>query len=292
MIVFLKLFSLIQHEIGYWISRKWDFGLIFLLMLTVALQVPFQEITPDLVDTPLLQRLGFVVNRKVQLMICTHCRTVVSKLYCAKHARDQHKLSLSSTDANELIATFHQFALYDQLPSTGNDVIPAIEGLEPVQVYTCLECPAAYPKLDSIQKHHRQQHPTIPRPEKWPLTMGQQLNRSTSNTWFRVSTIEYHTPRTQTDEMVAQIESAVQATIPASTDVRNVTPWLRITRWHEYTKDYVKSDLRKMVAYPNFGELLHLKTAVQQFWEKASNLIDSTSLLVLERLNTPHPEKT
>jgi hypothetical protein len=209
--------------------------------------------------------------------------------------RKQHELSISSSDAVELLSTFHQFALYDKLSLAPNTVVPAIEGLEPMLVYTCLLCPAAYAKLDSMQKHHRTHHPKDPRPETWPQSMGQQQNRSTANSWFRVSTMEFRPPRTPSAELVAQIENSMQATLPidiGALDARNVTPWLRVTQWHLHTKGYAAADLQKMVAYPTVGELPHLKMAVQAFWESASQLIDATSVLVLQKLNSPYIEKT
>lgn len=72
-------------------------------------------------------------------------------------------------------------------------------------------------------------------------------------------------------------------------DGRVVTPWLRSTQWHEYTRGRNPKKLQKLVAMPNEDEFPGIRTAVSAYFDKCTERIIDLPLLVRQKLNTQDP---
>ncbi|KAF9474387.1 hypothetical protein BDN70DRAFT_898983, partial [Pholiota conissans] len=197
----------------------------------------------------------------------------------------------------EIAAIFSENHLLDTLSVDFTNVIPAIEGLDVVHVYQCTKCPLLYGKLNSVQKHFREVHFADNMPSEWKTLPAQRADQAQSSTWFQViPPMDSSHTVSNSALVVSQIEHQLKVCSSMDNledlDVRNVTPWLRITRWHEYTKGYNMGDLRNMVMQPNRIQFARLKNALAEFWMSSSNLINSSPLLLLQKLNTPFVEQT
>ena len=84
---------------------------------------------------------------------------------------------------------------------------------------------------------------------------------------------------------------ATQKALTPNLDVRNITPWLRITKWHEMIEGHDVSLLRSLVSYPTEDEFPILQKAVLSMLMDASDLIEETTTLILQLLNSPDPAK-
>jgi len=147
--------------------------------------------------------------------------------------------------------------------------------------------------IDSFKKHRRDHHRHI-RPPK-PTTNGliQRFNNSLSRVFFRVHTTpspENGDPNKPVYDILQEIEAGQKALVP-ETDVRNVTPWLRVTKWNESFRGIDTQSLRAMVEHPTAREFPDLTESVLFFFHQASDYIDKTTTLVLEKLNSPDPHK-
>ena len=183
--------------------------------------------------------------------------------------------------------------ILNRLPTFPSTVIPAIEGLEITQAHYCPHCPAAYPS-EAGHKRHLSSHRSV---EKTPSTIGpvQHFDNALGRTFFRVTTqppsvqasIDHSKPILK---MLKEIEDQ-QRSLVVETDIRNVSPWLRITQWHEMFKDYDLKLLHSMVAPPSDVEFPNLQKSVLFTFKGASGLIDTTTTLVLQILLSPNPHE-
>jgi hypothetical protein len=76
-------------------------------------------------------------------------------------------------------------------------------------------------------------------------------------------------------------------------DKRMVSPWLLTTKWHEHVASHDVMTLRRLVGIPKADDptLANLADAVDQYFESALVLLDTTDELILQRLNSPDPSK-
>ncbi|KAG2063025.1 hypothetical protein BDR04DRAFT_953732, partial [Suillus decipiens] len=76
-------------------------------------------------------------------------------------------------------------------------------------------------------------------------------------------------------------------------DNRMVSPWLLSTKWHEHTAGHDPATLRKLVEIPKADDPImpDLTYAVEQYFESALVILDTTEELILQRLNSPDPLK-
>jgi uncharacterized C2H2 Zn-finger protein len=240
----------------------------------------------------MLTNVGLVLNSAIDRIICTVCETVIPVEQSISHLKLNHPQSLEENDAANLEAHITSLRIPLGLPSHPNTVIPAVQGLAIDQGFYCPHCLAAYPSVQSYGKHvNKHKLPTKGRPTVGPV---QQFNKALGRSYFRVTV---PTPSAQVDvdakkpilDILKDIEDR-QRSLVAETDIRNVSPWLRITQWHEVFKEYDTKGLRAMVEHPSDVEFPYLQDAVLFTFQEASNLIDTTTTLVLQTLRSPDKE--
>ncbi|KAH7903590.1 hypothetical protein BJ138DRAFT_1020380, partial [Hygrophoropsis aurantiaca] len=109
----------------------------------------------------------------------------------------------------------------------------------------------------------------------WEVTVDDLLSQASD---------DYQSLRNATDVPLPPVEV---------NDIRNITPWLRMTGWHIHTQPYHASDLVNLAKTPRNDDPLlpGLKDAVKSYFQAAVDLIPQTNLLVLQRLNTDDPAK-
>ena len=83
--------------------------------------------------------------------------------------------------------------------------------------------------------------------------------------------------------------------IQVPVDQRLVTPWLRITHWHEFVagSGFSTDSLRQSIGFPQPDEVYcqNLHNIVECYFQQALELIETTDELVLQRINSPDPIK-
>ncbi|KAI6009801.1 hypothetical protein EDC04DRAFT_2581486 [Pisolithus marmoratus] len=99
------------------------------------------------------------------------------------------------------------------------------------------------------------------------------------------------------DNLLKELDQELK-TVQVPTDHHLVSPWLLTTHWHEWARWFRKptEELRALVSPPHLSvpdeeQYKTLAKSIQLYFEEAVSLIDTTDELVLQRLNSPYPNK-
>lgn len=236
--------------------------------------------------------MNVVVNKVMNVIICTVCQTVVIAQHVVSHLNG-HDRSLDKGTKAALNHHVVSLGIQANLPPLPTNVISAVEGL-PVEIaYYCPDCSSCFPARETFRKHYKAHGPFD---DTKTQTRGpaQHFNNALGRVYFRVTDNPSSTPAIAAGDPIYQLLNEIDAQqkeLVPDVDIRNVSPWLRITKWNEIFIDYDTKSLRSMVALPNDGEFPHLQKAVSFTLEKASGCIDKTTTLVLQMLNSPNPDK-
>ncbi|KAJ7021731.1 hypothetical protein C8F04DRAFT_1313341 [Mycena alexandri] len=76
-------------------------------------------------------------------------------------------------------------------------------------------------------------------------------------------------------------------------NARMISPWLMRNGWHKHLEPYRKHDdeLIRLASVPSDDEIPGLRKAVASYFTEATNLIEHTNEVVLQRLNSADPNK-
>ncbi|KAF9521817.1 hypothetical protein CPB83DRAFT_778069, partial [Crepidotus variabilis] len=90
------------------------------------------------------------------------------------------------------------------------------------------------------------------------------------------------------DDLVEKFSEYTSIHPPRSdaADPRGLCPWLRAVRWHDLVSGKTVEECRKLVALPEGDEYPTLLDSVVGFIKNATSLIDQTSELTLQQINT------
>jgi hypothetical protein len=145
-----------------------------------------------------------------------------------------------------------------------------------------------------IVRHHRVEHPDATKPSSWATGPAQRFTEGVGvfRQVFRVlaPVVDSNVGTFNISSILANMEATQKALTP-DLDIRNITPWLRITKWHEMIEGHDVAYLRSLVSVPTLLEFPILQKAVLSMLMDASDLIDETTTLVLQLLNSPDPTK-
>ena len=166
------------------------------------------------------------------------------------------------------------------------DGLPVYDGLQ------CSMCAACFVKPDSIKKHFRERHLGSVPPSTFTVVSVQHFDEGIHRSYFPVIPVDH--PKSSFEDFMRAVgrcypplepSSATDATV----DARTLSPWLRQTRWHELIGESKIEDLRALVAMPKPLEFPGLHEGIARFYSDASELIDQTSTLILQKLHSPMP---
>lgn len=176
-----------------------------------------------------------------------------------------------------------------------------IPGMALYQGYGCPSCEVSGRSTQYLTKHWYKAHPGQRQPREWPQFYIQRWNDlpGPNRQWFRVELPEtaLSTPQTSADPSTEALNTlwakldALQPLPSEDLDSRKVSPWLLKTGWHIHTEGYDAQKLRELVLLPKDAELPALKSAVKEYMQSSLDLIKSTDVLVLQKLNTDDPMK-
>ena len=203
-------------------------------------------------------------------------------------------LTIKASLQPQICADIDDLRFREQYPDVPTYKTLAIQGLKIFEAFYCPDCLMACKHQDTIVRHHRLEHPLIPKPSSWPTGRAQRFTEAAgvSRRIFRISGSQTLTdPGTFDISSIFKDMEATQKAFTPNLDVRNITPWLRITKWHEMIEGHDVSLLRSLVSYPTEDEFPILQKAVLSMLMDASDLIEETTTLILQLLNSPDPAK-
>jgi len=246
----------------------------------------------QLSHTLTLTSFDLALNKAIDRIICIVCETVVPTESLTTHLGSSHTRFLQAHERAALQQHVSSLGIPQGLPPFPMSVISAIQGLKIVQAHYCPHCSSAYPSQQSYKKHRTSLHPGIVDSSPPLIGPAQHFTNGLGRIYFRV-TIEPPSTQVAVDrkkpimDTLAEIEDR-QRSLVAEIDIRNVSPWLRITKWHEMFRDHDTKHLRSLVADPSDIEFPNLRDAALFMFHEASDLIDSTTPLVLQTLLSPN----
>ncbi|KAF8120689.1 hypothetical protein EV363DRAFT_1188557, partial [Boletus edulis] len=263
-----------------------------------------QSTAPDvsLIYHPFLTRLNLAVNAEFHFLICQLCKEGIPTSTVQAHIDNKHP---------ELLFAFNQDQFDDatrgiQLASTFPDTIPGprsiVHGLAICEAIACDQCPTVMTSIKKMKHHHLHNHQGLLIPQKFRACKAQRMKTEGAGKkrtlWEMVVTTDpaANSKEIMVTTLMAELNKELEV-VQIPTDNRLVSPWLRTTRWHEHVAATSMSidDLRTKIALPRPQReepcCKNLQQLVEQYFQEALELIDTTDELVLQRLNSPDPAK-
>ncbi|KDR73827.1 hypothetical protein GALMADRAFT_212084 [Galerina marginata CBS 339.88] len=243
-------------------------------------------ISEHLVDTPTLRANNLAVNARYNLLICVICVAAVHPDQLASHLKDIHQVHRYNSNA-PLVAIVNYFNLPSSFPVLPEGKIVQIQGLEIKKGLSCPVCPAAMGTESSMVYHWTNAHKGQPKPKVFSEELVQRFKKDGHSSYFKVVPVRLPVSEEESlRDLLRNLMPDPSVSGSLTDDARNISPWLRATRWHELLVDKKVPELCALAAHPTKLEFPNLQPAIVHLLEGASALIDQTTPLVLMKLNT------
>jgi hypothetical protein len=249
--------------------------------------------TTDLITNDLLDRYSLAINIQLELFICLVCHSAQTASGVIEHLKTKHKVHFNTVDRSQLKDLTDQANIATAFPDFSGQETPLVpfSGLDIRQVSGCPHCPYSAMQ-ESVKKHILIQHPDEPKTALENVSV-QQLNPGASRALFRVANMPSLTSKQEVDVLQEmEIFQWQKHTINKDTpNARMISPWLMRTGWHQYVQDVPPGVLCELAAMPSQDEYPELRVKVLEYFNKATDLLDQTDELVLQRVNSSDPTK-
>lgn len=278
---FLDHIALIQQAIS---SRFIAFG-------------PFMFLSPHLLESPLLRTYGLAIETRHRLLLCLSCGSAVIPSQLKSHLYAKHAVKFSEDDRSTLLQLLSLCHIkVSSLPLLKEPLLHRIEGLPTIESYPCPCCRTVGTTYESLKSHMRQKHKGTPYPGQQVMVSIQPLHHASGRKQVRLQAQKEEVVRFSAKDILSQASDMLTPEASASngvapvTDPRLLCPWLRKIRWQDLTIGKDIEELIMLVKFPTeeeYGPLLSL--GLLHLLSLASTKFDTTSELILQRLNTPKP---
>ncbi|KAJ7639149.1 hypothetical protein FB45DRAFT_863926 [Roridomyces roridus] len=255
----------------------------------------FISLRPDneLITLPELQALNVAINTRFFLYTCCGSAWHASNLAAHLQSNPQHPDLVLTREIRELIETLAVSCnIASEYPAHEAPQEPIITyaGLNIVRnLFGCGEC--GYTASKKVVTNHLKSSAHKGKPLAG--FQGQMFNPSTRS-YFR--TCDPPAPPAPTNIFLTELENFDWRTVHSGEEpnARMVSPLLMYTKWHLDVLPHQGriEELRNLVATPKEDdELAWVAPLVHGYFQYATNLIDATDELVLQRLNSHDPDK-
>ncbi|KAH7917321.1 hypothetical protein BV22DRAFT_1026593, partial [Leucogyrophana mollusca] len=148
-----------------------------------------------------------------------------------------------------------------------------------------------------MQVHYSKVHKDLSTPREWRKCFVQQFNRGGGSRKYWEVSRGHQQPHSRPEDPFRHLREEMEVANTDHThsvDIRNVTPWLRITGWHHYVAPHSASELCRLASTPRNTDALlpGLNAAVKEYFAQAADLLRQTNTLILQNLATSDPAKT
>lgn len=250
-----------------------------------------------------LTRFNLVVNAEFQFLICQLCKEAIPTSMTKGHVVNKHPESIHAFDQVQFDSLVKELQLAPILPISISGPRAIVHGLAVHNALACSQCSMVLTKAKNMRDHHLQHHLHMV-PQKWRACKAQRMKAEgigSQRTFWEVILDEGDETSIQNSNdtgMIAKLMEELNKqleNVQAPTDHRLISPWLHTTRWHEYAagSGFSTDQLRRSVALPGSNETNYkdLHAIVEDYFQEALGLIETTDELVLQRLNSPDPVK-
>lgn len=205
-------------------------------------------------------------------------------------SNDIHRHNRMNVDEALYQDALQQAGVAKLLPSPPtDDTIPPVYGLALTAGYYCDHCTYNSQTLESLKRHQRQDHSNISLNGRMH-TLGsiQRFNSSNGRKWFRVQTPPTSTISSHDSFFTTALQTinSHATSITTADNIHNLSPWLRLCGWNDYTDNEDATIIRSQVSMPDEDDFPALPTYVEIYMQAADDYIDSTHCLIFNKLGT------
>lgn len=167
-------------------------------------------------------------------------------------------------------------------------------GLKVNSVYGCPHCPYAG-NIKRVQDHAKKEHSGMAKMMVEKNVTTQILNVGITKSHIRVKEVvrevEEEVPSLSVADEFNSFDWKEEMKERLVPNARMVSPWLMRTGWHKHVEGKDVAALCQLVTLPEADEFPGLQQAVLKYFDRATDLLDETDELVLQRLNSADPTK-
>ncbi|KAJ3565617.1 hypothetical protein NP233_g7519 [Leucocoprinus birnbaumii] len=249
---------------------------------------------PEIEIVPELQSACLYFQKELKLFICSHCWTLHPSPTAIGHVKAHFPNRRAPMTQAAFKAVADRLNAADDYPNYVGKTVLAIPGLKLYkEALLCgmRRCGYIAGTGGSMRLHYAEHHKHVDLPRKWRIVTAQHFNNNTHRTYFRV------TPRAVKQRQpvdkwawIKDLDEAISTIVePPSLhteDPRNVSAWLKHTRWPEHAKDHDAKFLRSLVAPPQKGEFPGLRTSIVYLMDVVEKCFSLTPPFLLRRIKT------
>lgn len=257
---------------------------------------PFRFLSSHLLETPGLMSLGLAIDTRHKLLLCLSCLAAIIPSQLKSHLYRKHEAKFSEKNRASFLPLFSLCRIkMSALPELKEPLLHKIEGLPVVKTHPCPCCLTVGTTYESLKAHMRQKHKGVSYPDESNMVIAQAVHTGTSRRLLRLRVEEPLVAQFSAQDILSQASnmltrsSALSNPSTPSTDPREFCPWLRRIRWQDLTVGKQVDKLIALAKFPTEEEYSLLSDGFLRLLLSASALFDTTSELILQRLNTPKP---
>ncbi|KLO03783.1 hypothetical protein SCHPADRAFT_948341, partial [Schizopora paradoxa] len=200
----------------------------------------------ELVQVGILGKIGFAIQKRLGAFVCIPCKEAFPTKHVVRHAKghfQSNRLPSHLGPASALDADVHSIAvangICDGLPVAPTTVQASFQGLSVTSCFQCQGCGYIAGAL-STRKWHASKNMHAEADCNWKRVQAQQFQKS--KPYFEVSGAEKvfgtDTFGVFKDELLRHADLHLRS--PSADHNRDITPYLRHTRWHIHLEDYME----------------------------------------------------
>jgi hypothetical protein len=257
---------------------------------------PFRFLSSHLLETPGSMSLGLAIDTRHKLLLCLSCTAAIIPSQLKSHLYKKHETKFSEKDRTSFLPLLSLCRIKTSaLPELMEPLLHKIEGVPIVKTHPCPSCLTVRTTYESLKAHMRQKHQGVSYPVESNTITAQAVHTGTSRRILRlrvqeavVAQFSAHDILSQASNMLTRSSALSNPSTP-STDPRELCPWLRRIRWQDLTVGKQLDELIALARFPTEEAYSLLSDGFLRLLLSASALFDTTSELILQRLNTPKP---
>ncbi|KXN80582.1 ATP-dependent DNA helicase tlh1 [Leucoagaricus sp. SymC.cos] len=243
-----------------------------------------------------LQKFCLYFEENLRLFCCSTCCVYLTAGAALTHIKTLHSSCGIRGGDKEFQAICRKLDAATEFPPIST--LSGCEAFPGLWLYTeALKCSVdncykVYTTAEAMSTHYNETHKGIKITWDWVVVPAQRLDNSSHATLFTIIPPPPPTPSSQVSkwawlsETQNMIEVIVRPVKLDNPDPRNVSAWLKQTRWPFHAGDHQPEFLRSLVAPPGDSEFPQLKETIRFILDAAMLLINQTPRFILHKLAT------
>ena len=237
------------------------------------------------------------INTRLNLFICLECQSAQTGAYILTHLTKKHShLGITSDQRYNLDMLAKQADISKEFPDLSN-ATTVLEPFAGLAISPSLGCPHCLYSASAkpLSRHMTSCHPALPNGPVLDVWVQQLTKGGGAHGLLRVQ--EPHSVALETssdNDLLNQIKDFDwhNHSSDGLPNARLISPWLLRTGWHHYIQGFDPVQLCDIAGVSkNDQEFPGLYDTVLEYFESATDLLDQTDELVLQKINSSDPDK-